>query len=154
MKVLNLGCTRSHVFEGWFGSEAELADQLERGLLSCPMCGDKAVRKLPSAPRLNLGSGREDRPEGAPATTEARAAVSPEAQSQAALWQELRRAMGRAEDVGDRFAAEARRMHQGEVAPRGIKGRTTVGEAVELLEEGIAVLPLPDALDGLDGPLH
>jgi hypothetical protein len=153
MKVLNLGCTRSHVFEGWFGSEAELANQLDRGLLECPVCGDKAVRKLPSAPRLNLGPGREP---GAASVEPAdqRPDASAPAQKQAALWRELRLALGQAEDVGDRFAAEARRMHHGEVAARGIKGRTTLGEAVELLEEGIAVLPLPDELEGLDGPLH
>jgi hypothetical protein len=51
MKVLNLQCAHQHVFEGWFGSEDEFQSQLARGLLTCPVCADHAVHKLPSAPR-------------------------------------------------------------------------------------------------------
>lgn len=54
MKVLNLACALGHGFEGWFGSESDFQDQMDRGLLVCPMCGDAHVSKLPSAPRLNL----------------------------------------------------------------------------------------------------
>ena len=56
MKVFNLQCSAHHVFEGWFGSEEDYASQGERGLLECPLCGDKMVHKLPSAPRLNFGA--------------------------------------------------------------------------------------------------
>jgi hypothetical protein len=54
MKVLNLQCGESHVFEGWFGSEDDFQSQLARGLIACPLCADAHVVKLPSAPRLNL----------------------------------------------------------------------------------------------------
>jgi len=54
MKVLNLGCAQDHVFEGWFGSEKDFQDQLARGLLECPVCGDSHIQKRLSAPRLNL----------------------------------------------------------------------------------------------------
>ncbi|MEO0003115.1 MAG: hypothetical protein RLZZ22_807, partial [Pseudomonadota bacterium] len=58
MKVLDLQCAAGHGFEGWFGSEDDYAAQQARGLLSCPSCGSAEVRRLPSAPRLNLGAGR------------------------------------------------------------------------------------------------
>ena len=142
MKVLNLGCAQSHVFEGWFGSEADFQGQLERGLLECPVCGDRAVHKRLSAPRLNLGSQKDAGlgPDPAPAPV-----ADPEsARRQAEAWRALREIMTRTEDVGARFASEARRMHQGEIEPRQIRGRASVAEAVELIEDGIAVLPLPD----------
>lgn len=144
MKVLNLGCAQSHVFEGWFGSEADFQGQLERGLLTCPVCGDASVHKLPSAPRLNL---RGQSP--APATPDTGAAPAAGAQPQmaerqAALLRAVRELVAGSEDVGARFASEARRMHHGEVEARQIRGRASLAEAVELIEEGIGVLPLPD----------
>lgn len=58
MKVLDLQCTQGHAFEGWFSSEDDFQSQLARQLVECPLCGDRAVAKLPSAPRLNLsGAG-------------------------------------------------------------------------------------------------
>ncbi len=142
MKVLNLGCAQSHVFEGWFGSEADFQGQLERGLLECPLCGDRTVRKLPSAPRLNLGGPKEAVP--APAPVAAPPAEAEAVRRQAEALRALREVVARTEDVGTRFASEARRMHQGEIEPRQIRGRASVAEAVELIEEGIGVLPLPD----------
>jgi len=56
MKVLNLQCAGMHTFEGWFGSEEDYLSQRENGLVACPMCANTEVRKLPSAPRLNLGA--------------------------------------------------------------------------------------------------
>ena len=56
MKVLNLQCGHSHSFEGWFASEDDFQDQLGRGLVECPLCGDTSVSKMLSAPRLNLGA--------------------------------------------------------------------------------------------------
>src|SRR3954454_19714155 len=56
MKVLNLQCSHHHAFEGWFGSEEEFQEQLSRGLVECPLGGDVAAAKMPSAPRLNFGA--------------------------------------------------------------------------------------------------
>ena len=142
MKVLNLGCARSHVFEGWFGSESDFQSQLERGLLECPLCGDRAVHKRLSAPRLNLGGQKEAVP--GQVQPPAPLAEHEPARRQADALRALREVMARTEDVGARFASEARRMHQGEIELRQIRGRASVAEAVELIEEGIAVLPLPD----------
>ena len=58
MKVLNLQCSQTHGFEGWFGSEDDFQSQRVRGLVACPMCGDAQIVKLPSARRLNLGASQ------------------------------------------------------------------------------------------------
>ena len=161
MKVLNLQCSHQHVFEGWFASEDDFQSQLSRGLVECPLCADKSVQKLPSAPRLNLG-GRQDpdasakqspssstavnAEEGTPARNMTAVTGMPAGASQAqqaAFLQALRQVLANTEDVGTRFADEARRMHYGEQEARSIRGQTSVREAVELLEEGIEVMPLP-----------
>lgn len=158
MKVLNLQCSHQHSFEGWFASEDDFQTQLSRGLVECPMCADKSVQKLPSAPRLNLG-GRQDpdvsakqspspqadanAPESKLATAATGMPAGANQVQQAAFLQALRHVMANTEDVGTRFADEARRMHYGEQEARSIRGQASVREAVELLEEGIEVMPLP-----------
>lgn len=156
MKVFNLQCSAHHHFEGWFASETDYGDQLRRGLLECPMCGDKVVHRLPSAPRLNLGApGPREEGEGTKeAGVATQAAALPDAQAlQAAYLQFARRMMEQTEDVGERFADEARRIHYGESKERGIRGEATREQTQELLEEGIPVLPLP-LPQGLKGKLQ
>lgn len=148
MKVLNLQCAHGHGFEGWFASEDDFQDQRTRQLVECPLCGDVEVTKLPSAPRLNLsGASADDTSSPASATgpTAAEASVAnlPPAALQAAWMHLVRQVMARTEDVGERFAEEARRMHYGETEDRGIRGQATPAETEALLEEGIAVMPLP-----------
>ena len=135
MKVLNLQCSQQHGFEGWFGSEEDFQDQLARGLVECPLCGDPAVSKMLSAPRLNLGAGKE--PQRHDVVT------APDATVQAAWMKMVRHVMANTEDVGTRFPEEARRMHYGETAERGIRGQASAEETQALAEEGIGVLPLP-----------
>ncbi|WP_313081338.1 DUF1178 family protein [Pulveribacter sp.] len=149
MKVLDLLCAHGHGFEGWFGSEDDFQSQLARGLVQCPMCASADIRKALSAPRLNLrsnqGSG-PDQPTAAPhppaSTGKDAALASVPAELQAAWLQLSRRIIANTEDVGTRFAQEARRMHHGEIEERGIRGQATAQEAAQLLDEGIAVLPL------------
>ena len=146
MKVLDLQCAHGHAFEGWFSSENDFQDQLARQLLECPLCGDGTITKLPSAPRLNLGaaSAAPVAPVAAPPDSGSSAvATPPPAALQAAWLQMVRRVMADTEDVGARFADEARRMHYGETESRGIRGETTREQTQELLDEGIAVMPLP-----------
>jgi hypothetical protein len=164
MKVLNLQCSHQHSFEGWFASEDDFQSQLSRGLIECPMCADKNVQKLPSAPRLNLGGhSNGDSASHASQTASSQAVVplsedslrdnrvaavtgTPSGKNhaeQAAFLKALRHVLAHSEDVGTRFAEEARRMHYGELEPRSIRGQTSAREAVELMEEGIDVMPLP-----------
>jgi hypothetical protein len=144
MKVLNLQCQHAHSFEGWFASEDDFQGQLARGLVECPLCADKAIQKMPSAPRLNLSGSRElavtHEPKQELVCTPAQ---DQRTQMQAAYLKAMRHMMANTEDVGERFAIEARSMHHGETPERAIRGQATREETQELLEEGIAVLPLP-----------
>jgi hypothetical protein len=140
MKVLNLRCAIGHGFEGWFGSDDEFLDQNGRSAIECPLCADRVITRLPSAPRLNLSGTRE---EGA--------APSPEGLPLQQAWLTVaRQLMAQTEDVGDRFPEEARRIHHGEIAQRGIRGQATEAEREALREEGIEVmsLPVPAAMKG------
>jgi hypothetical protein len=148
MIVFNLGCENGHRFDGWFGSSDDFESQQERGLLECPLCGDKAITKHLSAPRLNLGGAAE--PPSPPASENASVPVTAEAAermrmlaAQTEFYKRLSAVLERSDDVGDRFAEEARRIHYKETPERQIHGVASRDETVELLEEGIAVLPLP-----------
>lgn len=150
MKVLDLGCAQSHVFEGWFASEDDFQAQLARGLLECPLCGDRHIEKRLSAPRLNLRAPVEvPDAQSAPPASPSPAVAQPQRplvpeDIQGLVLRAVREVMAKTEDVGERFADEARRMHYGEIEQRSIRGRATVADAVELVEEGIDLLPLPD----------
>jgi hypothetical protein len=146
MKVLNLQCPHKHVFEGWFGSEDEFQGQLERGLVECPICGDTSIGKLPSAPRLNLGAAE-------PATPKRDVMTTSDTAMQAKWLQMVRHVLANTEDVGERFAEEARRIHYGESEERSIRGQASQEETEALLEEGIGVMPLP-VPKALKGPVQ
>jgi hypothetical protein len=127
-----LVCDNAHEFEGWFGSSADFDDQQAKGLLECPMCAVRAVRKQIMAP----------------AVVGARKTVQDEASGKAQMMME---AMGRLrahveenfEDVGDAFAKEARAIHEGRAEDRGIYGQASPKEVKELVEDGVPVAPLP-----------
>jgi hypothetical protein len=153
MKVLNLQCSHAHGFEGWFASEDDFQGQLARGLVECPLCGDVQVTKMPSAPRLNLGAAQPPAPAQKATPDKQQVMAAPNAQLQAAWMQVVRQVMANTEDVGERFAEEARKIHYGESEERGIRGQATREETEALLEEGIPVLPLP-VPKGMKGPLQ
>ena len=145
MKVLDLQCGQSHAFEGWFASEDAFQDQLQRGLVECPFCSATDIRKKLSAPRLNLGAARPETRQDVVAT--------PDAAMQAQWLKMVRHVMANTEDVGERFAQEARDMHYGDTEERAIRGQASREETEALLDEGIAVLPLPIP-KALKGPLQ
>jgi hypothetical protein len=149
MKVLNLRCTNGHGFEGWFASDDEFMEQNGRGQIECPLCGDRIVSRLPSAPRLNLSGAREPTATAETAVPEAATTVA-RADLQAAWLHAVRHVMANTEDVGGRFPEEVRRIHYGEAPQRGIRGQATPEQRAELIDEGIEViaLPVPRALDG------
>jgi hypothetical protein len=142
LKVFNLACERDHAFEGWFSSENDFESQSERGLLRCPLCDSPTVRKTPSAPRLNFGATETHQGRTEPQPQQASVLPSPQ-QLQAMYLRMARELAANTEDVGERFAEEARRIHYREAPERGIRGVTSPQEARELIEEGIGVLPLP-----------
>jgi len=140
MKVLDLQCSHHHSFEGWFASQDDFENQLARGLVACPLCADTTITKKLSAPRLNLSAPQET------------ASVEP-AQLEAALMKAVRQVVANTEDVGDSFPEEARKMHYGETAARNIRGQATPEQTEALIDEGIAVVPLPMP-EAFKGPLQ
>jgi hypothetical protein len=149
--VLNLCCDKEHLFEGWFGSAGADDEQRDRGLVSCPVCGSVAVERRPTAPYVQTRAQAAPAAATAPkAETPAKAAMPAETVAAAMALAMLRRAARQAEDVGDRFADEARRMHHGEAEERSIRGQATRDDVAELLDEGIMVLPVPSD----DADLH
>ena len=146
MKVLDLHCRSEHVFEGWFASEEDFQSQLGKGLVQCPLCGDDQIQKRLSAPRLNLRASASASAQ-APTAEPSPPPQLPSDASQAAAWlQRMRQAVAQSEDVGERFTEEARKMHWGEAEQRPIRGQASLDQTLQLLEEGIPVLPLPPAL--------
>jgi hypothetical protein len=145
MKVLNLRCMHDHRFEGWFDSEDDFLAQHEGGLVECPICADKHISRLPSAPRLNVSNLREVASPPRPAED-----AETQVQAQSRWIQAVRHLMKNTEDVGERFPEEARRIHYGEVPGRGIRGQATREDADALREEGIEVMAVavPSALKG------
>ena len=140
MKVLNLRCANGHSFEGWFASEDDFLEQNGRSLIECPLCADKIVTRLPAAPRLNLSGARDVAPVHAPQPVDL----------QAHWLAGVRKLLDTTENVGERFAEEARRIHYGEVPQRGIRGQATAQEREALRDEGIetVAIAVPHALDG------
>jgi hypothetical protein len=137
MKVLDLQCPHAHRFEGWFASADDFESQLSRKLVACPICGATEVSRLPSAPRLNLSGATS-----ASSASKQKAAADI-GELQAHMMRALREVLDKTENVGDRFAEEARRIHYNEAPARSIRGVTTPEDAKALVEEGIDVMPLP-----------
>jgi hypothetical protein len=153
LKVFDLQCESGHVFEGWFASSDSYDSQRASGLLVCPMCNSTRVERKLSASRINTGHARRAAPseQDAPATASTAAVAAPAgqqlAQLQAEMMRQVRGIINGAENVGDRFTDEARRMHDGETKERAIRGTATQEQRESLARDGIAVMPIPDFLD-------
>jgi hypothetical protein len=146
LKVFNLSCEQQHAFEGWFASADAFEAQMTGGRVQCPFCGSTAISKALSAPRLNLGAE--------PPQQQRQVAAMPTAEQLQALFLKMaREIVANTEDVGERFAEEARRIHYKEAPERGIRGVTSKDEADALEEEGIKVMPVPFG-NLLKGPLQ
>jgi hypothetical protein len=140
MIVFNLHCRDGHQFEGWFASAREFASQRKRGLLSCPACGDTAIEKGLSAPRLNMGA---QEPAQAPQKTPDMEGKDPFAVAQMLYSRMLDEILTKSEDVGARFPEEARKIYYQEAPGRAIRGQATQAEHEELVDEGIPVARFP-----------
>jgi len=135
MIVFELVCPKNHRFEGWFSSAEDFDGQKARGLLSCPNCGNADIRKLLTAKigKSEVAAQTPSGPQNLPVTN----------LTQAQLHQLIDHVLKNTEDVGNQFAAEARRIHREEAPQRAIRGVASGEETQELLEEGVPVLPLP-----------
>jgi hypothetical protein len=134
MIVFDLICQDQHRFEGWFSSGEDFTSQKGRGLLACPVCGGAHVEKLPTA------KIRKQTEAAVPAPTSAVQTGKPEGVD---VSRAIDYILTHSEDVGKRFAEEARKIHNQEAAQRSIRGVASRAEAEELREEGISVFSLP-----------
>lgn len=135
MIVLNLCCGNRHTFEGWFASLEVYRDQAEGGQVACPHCNSTTIEKLPAGPHI-----RRSLPDASAAPA---LRLNPDEIRLRNLMEELLR---RSDDVGARFPEEARKIHYAEIPPRSIHGTASAAEVISLLEEDIAVVPLPKLL--------
>lgn len=145
----NLRCERGHAFESWFQSSSAYEAQEKRKLVSCPSCGSTKVERAIMAPQIVSKKGRESAVPAPAPTTEATApAPTPLLMAQErelrAKLKELRdHIVKNADNVGERFPSEARKMHYGDIEHRPIYGEASPDEARALIEEGVEVAPLP-----------
>jgi len=141
----DLICDKGHEFDGWFSDSVAYDKQVKRGFVECTHCGSSKIEKQLMAPNVGPKSNRKS------ALAQQMAAqpmmsgpVDPRMQAMMTMVREMREHVAKnADNVGDNFAEEARKIHYGESEERGIYGNATRDEAVELIEEGIDVHPLP-----------
>ena len=151
-----LRCERGHTFESWFQDSAAFDTQVKRKLVSCPACESVKVEKAIMAPRVVAKKGREKGREDARATPAPEVAstevTTPEStpllmaqeRELRAKIKELRDHITKnADNVGERFPNEARKMHYGDIEHRPIYGEASPDEARALIDEGVEVSALP-----------
>jgi len=148
MILYQLNCDRAHSFEAWFKDGATADRQLKRKTVECPACGSVKVEKALMAPRVGKkGNSRAIVPVDAPPPPDDRAetpkAAMIPAELRHALLEVRKQIESNCDYVGDKFAAEARKIHEGESEARGIYGEATDEEHQELIEDGIEVARVP-----------
>jgi len=145
----NLRCERGHAFESWFQSSQAYETQEKRKLVNCPSCGSAKVERAIMAPRI---VSRKSRDRAVPAPAAATEATTPastplmmaqERELRAKLRELRDHIVKNADNVGECFPNEARKMHYGDIEHRPIYGEASPEEARSLIDEGVEVSPLP-----------
>jgi hypothetical protein len=146
----NLRCETGHEFESWFQSSSAYESQERRHLINCPACGSAKVERAIMAPRIIGKKGRDKpAPEAAapaaeaPATESTSLMMAQERELRAKLKELRDHIVKNADNVGERFPNEARKMHYGDIEHRPIYGEASPEEARALVDEGVEVSPLP-----------
>jgi hypothetical protein len=130
MIAYDVTCANGHTFEGWFADSASFEDQKSRDLIDCPFCGDTRVERIPST----FAIGNKQKPQQ----------TSVDMPPQLAAMIRMRRYIeNNFEDVGEKFADEAVKIHYGETEKRSIRGTTTQEEERRLKEEGVSFIKFP-----------
>jgi hypothetical protein len=148
-----LQCERGHAFESWFQSSSAYESQEKRKLVNCPICGSDKVERAIMAPRIVGKKGRARAEEPAPVAATSTEVAAPSASTPLLMAQEreLRAKLKElrdhivknADNVGERFPNEARKMHYGDIEHRPIYGEASPDEARALIDEGVEVSPIP-----------
>jgi len=160
-------CDTPHTFEGWFRNSDDFEAQCARGFVQCPVCGSSDVKKGLMAPAVSTSRKKaamivpevntpapvetvpavQTAPAGGATEKTQASALLPNDVRQKEIVEALRvlraKMTENSENVGGNFAAEARKIHYGDAEERNIYGETSPKEAMDLLDEGISVLPLP-----------
>jgi hypothetical protein len=145
----NLRCEHGHAFDSWFQSSSAYDSQVKRKLVTCPVCGSAEVEKSIMAPQIVSKKGRKgpERTPAAPADASAAEStpllMAQERELRAKLKELRDHIVKNADNVGERFPNEARKMHYGDIEHRPIYGEASTDEARALIEEGVEVSPLP-----------
>ncbi len=145
----SLRCERGHGFESWFQSSSAYDSQVKRKLVTCPACGSAKVEKAIMAPQIVSKKGRDSAAPAPAASTDVTAPASTplmmaqERELRAKLRELRDHIVKNADNVGERFPNEARKMHYGDIEHRPIYGEASPDEARSLIEEGVEVSPLP-----------
>jgi len=144
MVIYNFQCKKKHNFEGWFPSFEDFQKQADKKLISCPTCGTTKVEKVPHACAVHV---KKEQPPAPAAKTKKPAPAATPAPTATEFKEMLLRVhhyvKENFEDVGPRFAEEAKQIHKGAAAERPIHGTATLSEVKELAEEGVPCMPLP-----------
>ena len=143
IKIFDFCCDNGHLFEGWFKSDEAWQTECREGRFVCPICGNDQIKKRPSASRIAKVKGTT-RSEVAKDVKQRNAIKAKEIQARA--MSVLREVAENAEDVGERFPEEVRASHDGRKPARLVRGQCSFEEAEALREDGIPVVPLPDAV--------
>jgi hypothetical protein len=145
----HLRCERGHAFESWFQSSSAYEAQEKRELVNCPICGSAKVERAIMAPQIVTKKGRESAAPAPAAATDVTAPASTpllmaqERELRAKLKELRDHIVKNADNVGERFPNEARKMHYGDIEHRPIYGEASPDEARALIDEGVDVAPLP-----------
>jgi hypothetical protein len=130
MIAYDVTCANGHTFEGWFADSASFEDQKSRDLIDCPFCGDTRVERIPST----FAIGNKQKPQQTPVD------IPPQLDAIIRIRSYIERNF---EDVGEKFADEAVKIHYGEAEKRSIRGTTTQEEEHRLKEEGVSFIKIP-----------
>lgn len=148
----NLKCEENHDFESWFQSASSFDQLVSAGMVTCPFCGTTEVEKAIMAPRVQTARGKSQAPIGDPAPADPGAAAAnrtmhaltaPSSPAEEALQELKKKIQENSEYVGQDFAKEARKIHDGDAPERSIYGEAKPEDARKLVEDGVPVAPLP-----------
>ena len=146
----SLHCERGHAFESWFQGSSAYDSQVKRKLVTCPACGSAKVEKAIMAPQIVSKKGRDSTAAAEPASPVDVTApastplmMAQERELRAKLKELRDHIVKNADNVGEQFPNEARKMHYGDIEHRPIYGEASPDEARALIDEGVEVSPLP-----------
>ena len=135
-----LQCENDHQFEAWFRSNEDYEVQAKRGFIECPHCGSIQVAKALMAPKVATGRSKDARKQAVMVA----AGQAMQREMMEKMREVTRHVKANADDVGDKFPQEARKMHYGETDAKPIYGKASADEVESLVDEGVEIMPLPD----------